>query len=103
MPSRVAGADFESEVLNSDIPVLADFYSDSCIPCKRLSPILTQLENEYAGKVKIVKVNVNFEEDLVQKYEVQSAPTLILFSNGSEVSRVTGAVKKDEIINIINA
>ena len=102
MPAKITAADFAAEVLSSEIPVLADFYSDSCIPCKRMSPILSQLESEYEGKLKIVKINTNFEKELTEKYSVLAAPTLILFNKGEEVSRIRGAVKKDEIIGMIN-
>ena len=102
MPAKVTAAEFESEVLGAEILVLADFYSDSCIPCKRRSPILSQLESEYEGRLKIVKINTNFEKELTEKYGVLAAPTLILFNNGEEVSRIRGAVKKDEIIGMIN-
>ena len=101
MPARISNAEFDTEVLASELPVLADFYSDSCIPCKRMSPILSQLETEYAGKIKIVKINTNFEKELVAKYDILAAPTLILFNNGKEVSRIRGAAKKDEIITLI--
>ena len=102
MPAKVTAAEFESEVLGAEIPVLADFYSDSCIPCKRMSPILSQLESEYEGRLKIVKINTNFEKELTEKYGVLAAPTLILFNSGEEVSRIRGAVGKDAIINMIN-
>ena len=101
MPTRISETEFNSEVLAAELPVLADFYSDSCIPCKRMSPILSQLEAEYADKIKIVKINTNFEKELVEKYSIQAAPTLILFKNGEEVSRIRGAAKKDEIITLI--
>jgi thioredoxin 1 len=101
MPAKIGTAEFDSEVLSAELPVLADFYSDSCIPCKRMSPILSQLEAEYADKIKIVKINTNFEKELVEKYSIQAAPTLILFKNGEEVSRIRGAAKKDEIITLI--
>ena len=101
MPSRISNVEFDSEVLASELPVLADFYSDSCIPCKRMSPILSQLETEYADKIKIVKINTNFEKELVEKYNILAAPTLILFNKGKEVSRIRGAAKKDEIITLI--
>ena len=101
MPTRISNAEFDTEVLASELPVLADFYSDSCIPCKRMSPILSQLEVEYADKIKIVKINTNFEKELVEKYNISAAPTLILFNNGEEVSRIRGAAKKDEIITLI--
>ena len=103
MPARIAESDFDSEVLKSGLPVLVDFYSDSCIPCKRMSPVLSQLESEYGDKIRIVKVNINFEKNLVEKYQIQAAPTLVLFNNGVEVSRIRGAVKKDDIIELINS
>lgn len=102
MPAKVTAAEFESEVLGAEILVLADFYSDSCIPCKRMSPILSQLESEYEGRLKIVKINTNFEKELTEKYGVLAAPTLILFKNGEEVSRIRGAVKKDELTALID-
>ena len=92
---------FEKEVLQADKTVLADFYSDSCVPCKRLSPVLFALEEEYAEKLKIVKININFDSELAEKYEVQAAPTLVFFKNGEEISRLRGAVKQAEIKEVI--
>ena len=103
MPARIGEAEFSAEVIESEVPVLVDFYSDSCIPCKRMSPVLSQLESEYSGKAKIVKVNTNFEKALVDKYSIQAAPTLVLFNKCEEVSRIRGAAKKDEIIQLIEA
>lgn len=77
MPTRISKDNFEKEVLQADKTVLADFYSDSCVPCKRLSPVLFALEEEYAEKLKIVKININFDSKLAEKYEVQAAPTLV--------------------------
>lgn len=77
MPQRVSKDNFQSEVLSADTLVLADFYSDSCIPCKRLSPVLFELEKEYESKLKIAKINVNFDSELASEYEVQAAPTLV--------------------------
>ena len=70
MAVRVNTENFEQEVLNSDKLVLTDFYSDSCIPCKRLSPVLSELEKEYGDSLKVVKVNINFDSVLMEKYEV---------------------------------
>ena len=97
MPTRISKDNFEKEVLQADKTVLADFYSDSCVPCKRLSPVLFALEEEYAEKLKIVKININFDSELAEKYEVQAAPTLVFFKNGAEISRLRGAVKQAEI------
>lgn len=101
MPERIGGADFPEKVLAADIPVLVDFYSDSCIPCKRMSPLLSRLEEEYAGRLRIAKVNVSFEKELVEKYEVQAAPTLIFFRGGEEADRIRGAVTKEQLIEAI--
>ena len=100
MPTRISKDNFEKEVLQADKTVLADFYSDSCVPCKRLSPILFALEEEYAEKLKIVKININFDSELASEYEVQAAPTLVFFKNGEEKERLRGAVKKSEIIEV---
>lgn len=101
MPTRISKDNFEKEVLQADKTVLVDFYSDSCVPCKRLSPVLFALEEEYAEKLKIVKININFDSELAEKYEVQVAPTLVFFKNGEEVSRLRGAVKQAEIKEVI--
>lgn len=102
MALRVNEDNFETEVLKSEIPVLADFYSDSCVPCKRLSPVLAEIEEELTVSLRVVKININFDIALAEKYEVLSAPTLILFKNGTEVQRLSGAVKKADIIELIN-
>lgn len=102
MSARVNEENFEKEVLKSEIPVLVEFYSDSCIPCKRLSPILGDLEEEYEDKLKVVKVNVNFDEKLAQDYDVLASPTMILFKNGEEINRIRGLKKKNEIEEILN-
>lgn len=101
MAVKVDIENFGSEVLKTDKPVLADFYSDSCIPCKMLSPVLSQIENEYADKIKVVKINTNFNSELTEKYNIQAAPTLVFFKDGKEIERLRGLVDKDEIIDII--
>ena len=97
LAERISSADFDEKVLNSEIPVLTEFYSDTCIPCKMLSPVLSELESELEGKLKIYKVNVGYEQELVEKYDVQASPTIIFFRDGEEVSRLRGAVKKADI------
>ena len=83
--------------------VLADFYSDSCVPCKRLSPVLAELEEAYGDALKGVKININFDLPLAEQYEVQAAPTLIFFQNGAEKDRRKGLVKKAELMEIIDS
>ena len=101
MPIRVNTESFDSEVLQSSGITAADFYSDSCVPCKRLSPVLAEIEEEQGDKVKLVKININFDAELAEKYGVMSVPTLIFFKDGEEVSRINGAVKKSEIVSEI--
>ena len=100
MAQRVNADNFDSEVLQSDLPVLVDFYSDSCVPCKMLAPVLSQIESEHS-EIKVVKENVNFDIELAERFEVQAAPTLIFFKNGEEKARHRGAVRKDEIEALI--
>ena len=101
MAKRVSEADFQAEVLDGALPVLVEFYSDSCIPCKQLSPVLGGLEDDYEDQIKIVKVNVNFDADLAAKYEVAASPTILIFKNGEEVRRVRGLVKRPELETIV--
>jgi thioredoxin 1 len=102
MSLRVNEENFESEVLNAEGIVLADFYSDSCVPCKRMSPVLAEIEESYPDGFRLVKININFDPALAEKYEVQAAPTLVFFKNGEEKSRLVGAVKKADITGIID-
>ena len=102
MAARISSADFEEKVLKADKPVLVDFYSDTCIPCKRMAGVLGDIEDEYEDKLYLYKVNVNYEEDLTEKYQVMSAPTLIVFENGEEKSRLSGVAGKDEIVKLFS-
>lgn len=95
MAQRIGKADFGEKVKEQEGLVLVDFYSDSCIPCKQLSPILGDIEDSYESKVKVYKVNVNYEADLAADYSVMGAPTLILFQNGEVLDTKRGLVKKD--------
>ena len=94
MADRIEEADFEEKVKKAEGLILIDFYSDSCIPCKRLAPVLGEIEEEYVGKVLIYKVNVGYEEKLAEKYQIMSSPTLILFKNGEILDRKSGIQKK---------
>ena len=98
MAERITSAGFGEKVLNAENPVLVDFYSDTCVPCKMLSPVLSQLDTELAGKLNIFKVNVGYEQELVEKYDVQASPTLIFFKGGEEVSRLRGMTQKAKLI-----
>ncbi len=97
MAKRVSKDEFASEVLQSELPVVVEFYSDSCIPCKQLSPILGGIEDDYEDKLKVVKVNVNFDAELAQEYDVAASPTLLFFKEGKEADRIRGLVKRPEL------
>ncbi|MDE6529371.1 MAG: thioredoxin [Lachnospiraceae bacterium] len=93
----ITEANFEKEVLESDLPVLVDFWADWCGPCKMLSPIIADIAKEYEGKVKVGKVNIDEEQGLAMKYRVASIPTLVLFKDGKAEKRSVGAVPKSQI------
>ena len=101
MAARVSKEQFDEEVLKSSIPVLTEFYSDSCIPCKQMSPILGDIEDTYEDKLKVVKVNVNFDAELAEEYQVMASPTIVFFKEGKEVKRVRGLTKKAELEEIV--
>ena len=96
-----AKADFGEKVKRSSKLVIVDFYSESCIPCKRMSPVLSELEEQYHGAVFVAKVNAAYEKELVDEYAVRSAPTLVFFKNGDVAERILGAIKKDELEQLI--
>lgn len=102
MALRVKEDNFEEEVLKSELPVITEFYSDSCIPCKQISAVLGELEEEYEDKIKIVKVNVNFDAALSEKYGVMASPTILFMKDGEEVmQRITGLTKKAVLKELI--
>ena len=101
MAARVSKADFDDKVLGSSLPVLVDFYSDSCVPCKRMSPVVGDVEDEREGSLSVYKVNINFDTEIAESYDVQSVPTLLLFDKGSEMARQSGAVRKPQLVEWI--
>jgi len=92
---------FDSEVLNSEQPVLVDFWAAWCGPCRMIAPIIDQLADEYEGKLKVGKVNVDEQGQLAAQYGVMSIPTLIFFKNGETVERLVGVRPKPELDRII--
>lgn len=97
---KVTDENFEQEVLNSNIPVLVDFYADWCGPCKMLSPIVDEVAKEN-DDIKVVKVNVDESQNTAIKYQVMSIPTLVVIKNGNEVNRSVGLIDKQEIVNLV--
>lgn len=94
---------FSQEVLASDIPVLVDFYADWCGPCKMLAPTIEALAQEYEGKVKIGKLNVDEAPDTAQNYGIMSIPTLLYFKGGELVNKSIGVVSKTEIETVLSS
>ena len=92
---------FESEVVNSKLPVLIDFWAEWCGPCKEIAPILDEINNEMDDKIKIVKINIDKNPNIPNKYGVQSIPTLIIFKKGEIVGTKVGSCLKSELISWI--
>lgn len=88
---------FEGEVLNSDVPVLVDFFAEWCGPCKMMGPVVDKIAQEYEGKAKVGKIDIDKNPDLAGKYNVMSVPTFMVFKQGKIVDTVIGAVSKEEL------
>lgn len=97
MAQRINKDNFEEKVLKSPLPVLVDFYSDSCIPCKQLSPVLGDIEDEREDTLSVYKVNVNYDMELAEKYDVMGVPALRLFVQGEVKAERAGAAGKADI------
>lgn len=91
-----------NDLINSDTPVLVDFFATWCGPCKTMSPILDEVAKEVQGKAKIIKVDVDKNQQAAAVYQVRGVPTLILFKSGKQIWRQSGVVSANELINLIN-
>lgn len=94
---------YETEVNQSDIPVIVDFYADWCGPCQMIAPVMDELAEQYSGKAKICKVNIDSQRKLAISNKVMSVPTLLFIKNGEVVDRVTGAMPKASFEGKINS
>ncbi|SFB35291.1 thioredoxin 1 [Acetitomaculum ruminis DSM 5522] len=97
MAIRINVDNFNEKVLENNLLVLVDFYTDSCVACKKIAPELSEIEDSYEGKINVFKVNTNFDIELARKYKVLSNPTLILFKNGQDIGKQIGYKKYNEI------
>lgn len=100
--SNVSEENFEQEVLNTNKPVLIDFYADWCAPCKRMGPIVESVAEEVSDNVKVFKVNVDEENNLAMQYGISSIPTLVFIKNGEVIRNLVGLRDKEELVEFIN-
>jgi thioredoxin 1 len=101
MVTEVTDSNFEAEVLQSDIPVMVDFWAPWCGPCRALAPTVDKVAEEYAGKVKVVKLNTDDNPESAVKFRINSIPNLIFFKGGKPVEQLVGSVDKTKIDEVI--
>ena len=100
---HVTDSSFEEDVLKSDLPVLVDFWAEWCGPCKMIAPILDEISGEFAGKVKICKIDVDANSDTPAKFSVRGIPTLMIFKGGKAEATKVGALSKTQLLDFVNS
>jgi thioredoxin 1 len=100
--AQVSDASFEGDILKSEVPVLVDFWAPWCGPCRSVAPIVDDLANEYAGKLKVAKINVDESTEVAMRYQITSIPTFIVFKNGEVADRALGALPRSEFVKLID-
>ncbi len=100
-PVHINDSTFEEEVLKHNVPVLADFWAEWCGPCRTIAPVLEEISQEYDGRLKIAKIDVDENPEAPARFGIQGIPTLILFKDGKPVERLVGAMPKDRLLSHI--
>ena len=100
---NVTDTSFDEEVLNADVPVLVDFWAEWCGPCKMIAPVLSEIADEYAGKIKVCKVDVDANPDVPPKFGIRGIPTLILFKGGNAEATKVGALSKTQLNEFVES
>ena len=101
-PQEITDAEFDQEVLKADLPVVVDFWAEWCGPCKVVAPLLEELADEYDGKIKFVKVDTEENFETPSSYGILSLPTLLVFKEGQQIERITGARPKGDLIRYLD-
>jgi len=100
--SEISDQSFDADVLKADLPVLVDFWAPWCGPCRLIAPMVEELAGEFAGKLKVVKLNTDENPDTATNYHISGIPSLLLFKDGQVADQLVGAVPKDRIQNMLN-